>query len=166
MEHFSAWWSCFLFPLEISPAGTAASLELLAWPWYHTIFFSSCHFLLIWNTQKILYPSIWIITELAVKWKIAYKYDHFVNFHSLYSIRAIVICFKYPFSSYSILHFICIYAEKTKNHFYLERPASRLKYFCVALAVASQPAPAGVESAPNGSFTDYVTEEGPVKKTL
>ena len=106
MELFSAWWSCFLFPLEISPAGTAASLELLAWPWYHTIFFSSCHFLLIWNTQKILYPSIWIITELAVKWKIAYKYDHFVNFHTLYSIRTIVICFKYPFSSYSILYFI------------------------------------------------------------
>ena len=131
----------------------------------HNIF-SSCHFLLIWNTQKILYPSIWIIIELAVKWKIAYKYDHFVNFHTLYSIRTIVICFKYPFSSYSILYFIYIYAEKTKNHFYLERPASRLKYFCVALAVASQPAPAGVESAPNGSFTDYVTEEGPVKKTL
>ena len=48
----------------------------------------------------------------------------------------------------------------------LYRAPSRLKYFCVALAVASQPAPAGVESAPNGSFTDYVTEEGPVKKTL
>ena len=102
----------------------------------HNIF-SSCHFLLIWNTQKILYPSIWIIIELAVKWKIAYKYDHFVNFHSLYSIRAIVICFKYPFSSYSILHFICIYAEKTKNHFYIERPAD---WNIFALRSCSQPA--------------------------
>ena len=131
----------------------------------HDIFFQLPFFTYLKYTKN-LYPSIWIITELAVKWKIAYKYDHFVNFHTLYSIRTIVICFKYPFSSYSILYFIYIYAEKTKNHFYLERPASRLKYFCVALAVASQPAPAGVESAPNGSFTDYVTEEGPVKKTL